>query len=98
MKKSLYFEDKYKKQWLLANQGRIYVEHGVLREVPVFEASTPPEGLAFISWVPTSFSAVSRIVIVTIVSNVVKLIFIKSVSYTFSKLKGFFRNREQELT
>ena len=93
-----YFEDKYKKQWLLANQGRIYVEHGVLREVPIFEVTPLPEGLAFLSWIPNPINALSRILIVTIISNVVKLVFVKSVSYAFIKLRSFLRNRKQTLT
>lgn len=46
-----YFLERYKTKWLLENQGRHYVENGVLRRVPITtlpEAGSLPEGLAFI--------------------------------------------------
>jgi hypothetical protein len=98
-----YFENKYKKDWLLKNQGRVYVEHGVLRKVPLFEnldSQSPPEGLAFISSFPFRdyplVNTASRILVVTVISNVLRIVFIKVVEYTAKKLKR--RANEGQIT
>ena len=98
-----YFENKYKKDWLLKNQGRVYVEHGVLRKVPLFEnlnSQSPPEGLAFISPFPFRdhplVNTASRILVVTVISNVLRIVFIKVVEYTAKKLKR--RANEGQIT
>ena len=98
-----YFEDRYKKGWLLKNQGRVYVENGVLRKVPFFEnlnPQNPPEGPAFVSSLPLRdhplLNTASRILVVTIISNVLRIVFIKVVEYTAKKLKR--RANEGQMT
>jgi hypothetical protein len=72
-----HFLEKYKAKWLLENQGKYYVENGVLRKIPIIPvpADNPvlPEGLAFICPVISGNSVLPpflRVVIVYTISRI----------------------------
>ena len=91
-----HFLEKCKKNWLLENQGKYYVENGTFRRVPIFAEQSLPEGLAFICSSPLFskkglVTTLSRIVIVTTILNtivfLVRMVIKKIANITIKRVK-----------